>query len=134
MTAAALARSADVTPEWISKVERDHETPSYELVNRLAKALDFPSDFFYREPARLPSTEAFHFRASSKLALKDEAAAQSLASLASELSERRIERTNSRSPDPRDQDLVGAKITADPGTAAEALRNYWGSERRRSTI
>ena len=127
MTAAALARSADVTPEWISKVERDHETPSYELVNRLAKALDFPSDFFYREPARLPSTEAFHFRASSKLALKDEAAAQSLASLASELSEWMDRTYELPIPGiPEMQDLVGAEITADPGTAAEALRNYWG--------
>lgn len=126
-TASALAKTADVTPEWLSKVERNRTTPSDELIGKLAKILDFPVDFFSREPAPLPSTDAFHFRASSKLALKDETAARSLASLASELSEW-MDRTYALPTPgiPEIQDLVGAEINAGSEVAAEALRNFWG--------
>lgn len=126
-TAAALARAAGTTPEWLSKVERNRTTPSGELINRLAGVLDFPIDFFYRDSARLPTNDAFHFRASSKLAQKDELAARSLASLASELSawmDRSYELP--RPGIPEIQELVGAEYNAGSEVTAEALRNFWG--------
>lgn len=127
LTASALARAVEVSPEWLSKVERGHETPSEELVARLARHLDLPAQFFYREPPRLPASEAFHFRASSKLALKDELAARSLASLASELSEWMDETYQLPIPGIPDlQELAGGEVAAGPETAAELLRHHWG--------
>jgi Zn-dependent peptidase ImmA (M78 family)/DNA-binding XRE family transcriptional regulator len=127
LTATALAKAVDVTPEWLSKVERSRTTPSSELVSRLARSLDMPVDFLYREAPDLPSTEAFHFRASSKLAQKDEVAARALASLASELSEWMDDAYKLPVPGiPDIQELAGADIDAGPEVAAEALRNYWG--------
>lgn len=127
LTATALAKAADVTPEWLSKVERNRTTPSSDLVARLASELDVPVDFFYRDPADLPSTEAFHFRASSKLAQKDETSARALASLASELSEWMDHTYKLPSPGvPEIQELADADIEAGPEVAAGALRNHWG--------
>lgn len=127
LTATSLAKIADVTPEWLSKVERSRTTPSDELVSRLAEVLDLPSTFFYREAPRLPANDAFHFRASSKLARKDELAARSLASLASELSEWMDMTYKLPTPGiPELQDLIDADIHADPELAADTLRNYWG--------
>ena len=127
LTATALAKAVDVTPEWLSKVEHERTTPSNELVTRLAKTLDLPADFFYRDPARLPSTEAFHFRASSKLAQKDEASACTLAALASELSEWMNRTYKLPAPDiPEIQELADADVDAGPEVPAEALRTYWG--------
>ena len=120
-TAAALAREAGTTPEWLSKVERNRTTPSDELIGRLAKVLDLPTDFFYRDTAFLPSNDAFHFRASSKLARKDELAARSLASLATELSawmNRSYELP--RAGIPEIQELAGADVDAGPEVAAGA--------------
>lgn len=127
MTGTALARSAHVTPEWISKVERSRTTPGAELVERLAKALDLPLGFFYREPVNLPPSEAFYFRASSKLARKDEAAAQSIATIATELSEWMDTAYRLPTPGvPEIQDLSGSDIAVGPEVTAESLRSYWG--------
>lgn len=126
MTATALARSAAVTPEWLSKVERGHTTPSGELVARLAQAIDLPSAFLFRESTPLPGTDAFHFRASSKLAQKDEASARALASLACDLSDWMDQTYRLPAPGiPDIQELTGADLSAGPEIAAEALRNHW---------
>jgi len=127
MTATALAKAADVTPEWLSKVENDRTTPSSELVARLAEALDLPVGFFYRDSARLPSTEAFYFRASSKLAQKDEGAARTLASLVCELSQWMDSTYRLPAPGvPEIQEIADADLDAGPEVAAEALRAHWG--------
>jgi Zn-dependent peptidase ImmA (M78 family)/transcriptional regulator with XRE-family HTH domain len=127
LTATALAKAAEVTPEWLSKVERDRTTPSSELIARLASELNLPVEFFFREPADLPSAESFHFRASSKLAQKDETAARTVASLASELSEWMDSTYRLPTPGiPEIQELADVDFEAGPDVAAEALRNYWG--------
>ena len=127
LTSAALSRSADVTPEWLSKVERERTTPSDELISRLAAALDVPREFFFRPSAALPPVEAFYFRASSKLAQKDEAAARALAAIAIELSEWMDAAYQLPESDvPTIQELIGAEIDPGPEVAAESLRNYWG--------
>ncbi len=126
LTAAALAKSAGVSPEWLSKVESG-VTPGDDLVARIASNLDLPVEFFYRDLNPLPASEEFHFRASSKLALKDENGARSLASLASELSEWMDYTYELPIPGiPDIQELVGADLHADVEMAAEALRSYWG--------
>jgi Zn-dependent peptidase ImmA (M78 family)/transcriptional regulator with XRE-family HTH domain len=126
LTATALAAASDVSPAWLSKVENGHDTPSPELTARIADVLNMPATFMFREPAPLPRSEAFHFRASSKLALKDETAARSLASLASELSEWMDSTYKLPVPGiPDMQEIVGAEIAAGPEVAAESLRQRW---------
>lgn len=127
MTATELASAAGTTPPWVSQAENMKKTPSQELVREFARVLNFPLDFFYRPVASLPPSDAFHFRASSRLAKKDEATARSLSTLAIELSEW-IE-TTYRTPEPAVpelQDLIGSDDDLPPELAAEALRGAWG--------
>jgi Zn-dependent peptidase ImmA (M78 family)/transcriptional regulator with XRE-family HTH domain len=127
MTATALAVEAGTTPPWISLSERSRETPSPEMVREFARVLNFPVDFFYRPLEQLPPSDAFHFRATSRLAKKDEDTARALSALAMELSDW-IEVTY-RAPVPAVpelQDLIGSDDEVAPEQAAEALRGAWG--------
>jgi Zn-dependent peptidase ImmA (M78 family)/DNA-binding XRE family transcriptional regulator len=127
MTATDLAAAAGTTAPWVSQAENMKKTPSPELIREFARVLNFPLDFFYRPVASLPPSDAFHFRASSRLAKKDEAAARSLSTLAIELSDW-IEATY-RAPEPAVpelQDLIDSDDELAPEQAAEALRGAWG--------
>lgn len=127
MTATALASEAGTTPPWVSQSENSRETPSAELIREFARVLNFPVDFFYRPLEKLPPSDAFHFRATSRLAKKDEDTARALSALAMELSDW-IEAMY-RAPDPAVpelQDLIGSDDEVAPEQAAEALRGAWG--------
>jgi Zn-dependent peptidase ImmA (M78 family) len=127
MTATSLAAEAGTTPPWVSQSERSKETPSPELIREFARVLNFPVDFFYRPLEQLPPSDAFHFRATSRLAKKDEDTARALSALALELSDW-IEDTY-RAPGPAVpelQDLIGSDDEVAPEQAAEALRGAWG--------
>lgn len=127
MTATELAAAAGTTPPWVSQAENMKKTPSPELIREFARVLNFPLDFFYRPVKSQPPSDAFHFRASSRLAKKDEATARSLSTLAIELSDW-IE-TSYRAPAPAVpelQDLMDSDDNLPPDQAAEALRGAWG--------
>lgn len=127
MTATDLAAAARTTASWVSQAENMKKTPSPELIREFARVLNFPVDFFYRPVASLPPSDAFHFRATSRLAKKDEATARSLSTLAIELSDW-IEATY-RAPEPAIpelQDLIDSDDELPPEQAAEALRGAWG--------
>lgn len=127
MTATDLAASAGVTATWVSQTENARKPPSQDLVRMFARALDFPTDFFYRPGPDLPPTDAFHFRATSKLAKKDEATARSLSALAMELSGWIGATYSTPTPAVEEiQDLVDAEASMPPEIAAEALRHRWG--------
>jgi len=127
MTAVDLAAAANISAPWISQIENVKRTPGAELIRELARVLNFPVDFFYRPVKSQPPLDAFHFRATSKLAKKDEATARSLATVAIELSDW-IEATfHSPAPNvPELQDLIGSDDDLAPEQAAEALRGAWG--------
>jgi len=127
MTATDLAAASGITPSWVSQAENLKRTPSFELVREFARVLNFPVEFFYRPVMNLPPSDAFHFRASSRLAKKDEATARSLSTLAIELSDW-IEATYHSPPPaiPEIQDLIGSDDSVLPEQAAEALRGAWG--------
>ncbi|KAB1658150.1 ImmA/IrrE family metallo-endopeptidase [Pseudoclavibacter sp. CFCC 11306] len=127
MTATALAAEVGVTAPWVSQTENLKRMPSPELVREFARALDFPLEFFYRPVTTLPPSDAFHFRATSRLAKRDEKTARSLSTLAIELSDW-IEATYQAPPPsvPELQDLLEAEDTLPPEQAAEALRGAWG--------
>jgi Zn-dependent peptidase ImmA (M78 family)/transcriptional regulator with XRE-family HTH domain len=127
MTATALAAEAGTTPPWVSLSERSRETPSPEMIREFARVLNFPVDFFYRPLEQLPPSDAFHFRATSRLAKKDEDTARALSALAMELSDW-IE-TTYRAPVPAVpelQDLIDSDDEVAPEQATEALRGAWG--------
>lgn len=127
MTATTLAAEAGTTAPWVSQAENTKKTPSPELVREFARVLNFPIDFFYRPVDALPPSDAFHFRATSRLAKKDEATARSLAALAIELSEW-IEATY-KAPTadvPELQDLIDSDVGLSPEQAADTLRGAWG--------
>lgn len=127
VTATDLAAAAGTTAPWISQAENTKKTPSPELIREFARVLNFPVEFFYRPVTSQPPSDAFHFRATSRLAKKDEATARSLSTLAIELSDW-IEATY-RSPEPAVpelQDLIDSDDELAPEQAAEALRGAWG--------
>lgn len=127
MTGVELAAAAGIGAPWISQIENIKKTPGPELVREFARVLNFPIEFFYRPVKSQPSPDAFHFRASSKLAKKDEATARSLSTLAIELSDWIEETYHSPSPDvPEQQDLIGSDDALAPEQAAEAVRGAWG--------
>lgn len=127
MTATDLASAASISAPWISQIENVKKTPGPELVRELARVLNFPVEFFYRPVKSQPPADAFHFRATSKLAKKDEATARSLSTLAIELSDW-IEATyHSPAPAvPEVQDLIGSDDELAPEQSAEAVRGAWG--------
>jgi Zn-dependent peptidase ImmA (M78 family)/transcriptional regulator with XRE-family HTH domain len=127
MTATDLAAAASISAPWISQIENVKKTPGPDLVRELARVLNFPVEFFYRPVKSQPPSDAFHFRATSRLAKKDEATARSLSTLAIELSDW-IEATyDSPAPAvPEVQDLIGSDDELAPEQAAEALRGAWG--------
>ncbi|SFS17001.1 Zn-dependent peptidase ImmA, M78 family [Microbacterium sp. cf046] len=127
MTGVELAAATGITAPWISQIENVKKTPGSELVREFARALNFPIEFFYRPVKSQPPLDAFHFRATSKLAKKDEATARSLSTLAIELSDW-IEATYHSPPPnvPEQQDLIGSDDELAPEQAAEAVRGAWG--------
>ncbi len=127
MAATDLAAAAGTTPPWVSQAENMKKTPSPELIREFARVLRFPVDFFYRPVASSPPSDAFHFRATSRLAKKDEATARGLSTLAIELSEW-IEATYCAPAPavPELQDLIDSDADLAPEQAAEALRGAWG--------
>lgn len=127
MTATALATESGTTAAWVSQAENTKKTPSPELVREFARVLNFPVDFFYRPSTTSPPADAFHFRATSRLAKRDEQTARALSTLAIELSDW-IEATyQAPAPAvPELQDLLDAEETLPPEQAAEALRGAWG--------
>lgn len=127
MTATDLAAAAGTTAPWVSQAENMKKTPSPELIREFARVLNFPLDFFYRPVAAQPPLDAFHFRATSRLAKKDEATARSLSTLAMELSDW-IEATyHAPAPVvPELQDLIDSDDALSPEQAADALRGAWG--------
>lgn len=122
-----IAAAASISDEWFSGILRGHRTPQPETVAAIARALDFPDAFFYRSLNEEVPTDAFHFRASSKLAKKDEDAARSLALIAMELCSWMADTYNlPEAAVPEIQELFDGEIAADAETAAETLRMTWG--------
>lgn len=127
MTATDLAAAANISAPWISQIENVKKVPGPDLVRELARVLNFPVEFLYRPVEGQPPLDAFHFRATSKLAKKDEETARGLSTIAIELSNW-IETTyHSPAPAvPELQDLIDSDNDLAPEQAAEALRGAWG--------
>lgn len=127
VSAVELARSAGVSPEWVSALENQDKEPTEATAAALARELDLPTSFLYRPIRSEPRQDGFHFRASSRLAKRDERAAVATSLLAAEVSEwidAHYSLPECRVPEV--QDLIDADTALSPETAADVLRGHWG--------
>jgi Zn-dependent peptidase ImmA (M78 family)/transcriptional regulator with XRE-family HTH domain len=126
MTKRALAEAASISTRSLSAYESDNtdQTPSAETVQRLARALGFPENYFTGPDLPEPRLAAASFRALSTLTARQQkqafASAWFACSLATWITDAFV------LPDVDVPKLTGV----DPETAAEAVRQEWGLGQR----
>lgn len=121
LTAKALAELSDLAYDTVSRLERGLHDPEDGSVTALAKALDYPEEFFYLgDPADLEEASV-SFRSLSKMSVKERDAALSAGSLGLQLCHWVEERFALPVPD-----LPDLSYETDPEAAAVALRQHWG--------
>ena len=67
ITQVQLAEKCGVTRQYISSIEREAESPTSEMIERIANELNFPVDFFYEPAVELIPVGAPTFRAQRKM-------------------------------------------------------------------
>ena len=121
LTKKDLAKRADITPLTLTRLERgDTGDPEADTIARLARALDFPVEFFFLDDCDELSTQAVSFRSLSSLTARQRDAALAAGPIAFLLDEWVTQRFNLPAPD-----LIDLR-DEDPITAAGVLRNHWG--------
>jgi Zn-dependent peptidase ImmA (M78 family)/transcriptional regulator with XRE-family HTH domain len=121
LTAKALADSAGLAPDTISRLENGRHNPDEETVERLARALKYPVSFFYRPDAEELDVGAVSFRSFSKMSAREREAACAAGELGLELNawvESRFELPKA--------DLLDLSYEENPEAAATAMREFWG--------
>lgn len=115
-----LAKRTGIAERTLAYNERGNHPPSAEHLNLLARVLNFPVGFFFRDdPEPLPP-QSVSFRAMSRLLAGQRDAALAGAQLALELSAWLDSRFDLPEPD-----LPDLRYEANPEAAAETLRSYW---------
>ena len=120
MTARALATAVGVSPITISRLENGVNEPEAETIDALAKALDFPRDFFFAGDFDDLPVQAASFRSLTSMTARERDAALSAGTIAFLFDDWIEERFNL--PDADIPDLRG---DATPEAAAQAVREYW---------
>lgn len=121
MTARALASEIGVSPITISRLENGANEPEDETVNALARALDFPKEFFFAGDFDELPAEAASFRSLSSMTAKERDAALSAGVIAYLLHDWVAERFNLPACDVPIVDEAGS-----PEEAAQIVRAAWG--------
>ncbi|WP_054784844.1 helix-turn-helix domain-containing protein [Pseudovibrio denitrificans] len=116
-----LAEIADLTPITISKAENGHQ-PDDATIVKIAKALNYPLDFFYLEDPELLETKAVSFRSLKKMSAAERNASLAAGSNGIALYDWIDQRFNLPTPDLIDL----SKERERPETAARLLRQHWG--------
>lgn len=119
LTKVDLGRLVDLTPRRIAGFENQDEAPPAQTALRLADALRFPVEFFYKAGADLPVPDTVSFRAHSKLTAGRRDASVAACALAAEVAdwlEAHFELPSSDVPDLSE---------LSPRGAAVALRTSW---------
>lgn len=121
LTKKVLAERAGISQVTLTRIETGQtQDPEEETVAALARALSYPTDFFYLEDCdELPAT-AVSFRSLSSLTARQRDAALSAGAIANLLNDWITERFNLPEPD-----LLDLR-DEDPVSAAIALRRHWG--------
>jgi Zn-dependent peptidase ImmA (M78 family) len=111
---------AGVSAITVSRVENG-EKPDDETIQKLARALGYPMEFFFEDDPEAIDTSAVSFRALTKMTARERDAALAAASLGLQVSDW-LER-EFKLPAPQLPDL---SYETDPEAAAQSLRQAWG--------
>lgn len=121
LTAKGLAERVGVTAVTLSKYENGH-SPDEATAQRLANALSYPVEFFYRDGPERLDTDSVSFRSLARMKAKERRAAEAAGSLGIELYEWIDTRFNLPAADLIDL----SKERRRPYVAARLLRQHWG--------
>jgi Zn-dependent peptidase ImmA (M78 family)/transcriptional regulator with XRE-family HTH domain len=121
LSSKALADKIGSSPVTVSRWENGYHEPEGNTLDALAKALEFPREFFVGGDCEELKTEAASFRSLTSMTAKERDAALSAGALAYLLSDWVAQRFNL--PEPALPDL---SFVADPEAAAHTVRQQWG--------
>jgi Zn-dependent peptidase ImmA (M78 family)/DNA-binding Xre family transcriptional regulator len=116
-----LAEAADITAVTVSKIENGHQ-PDDVTVDKLARALRYPVDFFFLDKPETLETKAVSFRSLKKMNASERKASLAAGSLGIAFYDWIDRRFNLPSPDLIDL----SKERNRPEIAARLLRQHWG--------
>lgn len=119
-TKVELANRIGMSSRRVAAFENEGAEPPPETIERIAEALQFPVDFFYRpRPGGSLASDSISFRSFSRMAARDRDAALAAFVLAAEVAAWFDQHFHL--PEPALPDLRGV----DPSAAATALRTSW---------
>ncbi|MGE3301676.1 MAG: helix-turn-helix domain-containing protein [Hyphomonadaceae bacterium] len=121
LSARILAEKANVSPVTLSRIENGKQEPDEDTVRRIARALSYPPEFFYRPEIDPLYERGPSFRSYKAMSAGERDAALAAGSLALEIADWIGERFNLPAPD-----LVDLESQNHPESAARSLRQYWG--------
>lgn len=128
LTKSGLARKAGITTRALSNYERQERTPSDDIVERLAAAVEFPPAFLVGDDLEEPRVEGVSFRSLSSMTAKQRDQAIGSAAIAMQLDDWIRARFNLPEPSvPRLPEGIDAEL------AADAVRQAWGLGEKRIT-
>lgn len=126
LTKTSLAKLMGVTPRALTFYLAGQRMPSSDAVDEVAKALEFPSAFFYAEDIAEPPVDGVSFRSLSAMTATRRDKVIGAAAIALQFDDWIRERFNLPAPD------VPRLRRDDPEAAAEAVREEWGLGQKRA--
>lgn len=120
MTSKSLAEKADISPATISRIDQKTNIPNIETVRKIAKALNYPENFFMGDDIESIDSAAVSFRSLSKMTAKERAAALGAGRYGIVLMDWIEERFALPVPD-----VPNLGEEQSPEAAADFLRQYW---------
>src|SRR5438067_569020 len=120
LTGKGLAELARISAITVSRLENGENQPDEETVGRLARALEYPTAFFFDDDPEEVATGSVSFRSLTKMSAKERDAAIAAGSLGLQLSdwvegEFRLPKAN----------IIDLSYETDPEAAAGSLRQFW---------
>lgn len=120
LTGKALAERSGLAVDTISRLEKGDNEPDAATVEKLARALEFPPEFFFGSDPIDMSTDAVSFRSFSRMSARERDAAISAGSLGLQLNEWIEQRFGLPEPN-----LLDLSHEPDPEVCAYLLRQHW---------
>jgi Zn-dependent peptidase ImmA (M78 family)/DNA-binding XRE family transcriptional regulator len=119
LTQVELSRRVGLTAQSLSNYENGRQTPSAQVIERLATVLGFPTSFFHAHDIDCLLPDSVSFRARSKVSAAKREMALSVGRLAIEFSDWVSQRFHLPGPD------LPSLSKPDPETAAAMVRARW---------
>jgi Zn-dependent peptidase ImmA (M78 family)/DNA-binding XRE family transcriptional regulator len=120
LTGKGLAERAGLSAVTVSRLENGENEPDHDTVEKLARALDYPVEFFFDDDPEGLNTEAVSFRSLTKMKPKERDAAIAAGSLGLQLSD--WVETQFHLPK---ANLIDLSYETNPEIAARSLRQFW---------